>query len=146
MKRYNPERLQQELQNQLHASPQTLQEWLHSPFYLDGDLVSEFWRHIKNAPKVAIVGDYDVDGVCAAFETIKAIKEVCPGKPIYARLPRRFSEDYGMNQNIVNEIKEKCPKGSVVITVDNGISAADLLEGLEKDGYTVLMTDHHELK
>ena len=146
MKRYNPERLQQELQNQLHASPQTLQEWLHSPFYLDGDLVSEFWRHIKNAPKVAIVGDYDVDGVCAAFETIKAIKEVCPGKPIYARLPRRFSEGYGMNQNIVNEIKEKCPKGSVVITVDNGISAADLLEGLEKDGYTVLMTDHHELK
>ncbi len=146
MKRYKRDELKQDLQRNLKADENTLTSWMNNPFYIDGDLVGEFWRHIQNAPAVAVVGDYDCDGICSTYVIAKAVKEVMPDMKMYLRIPKRFSEGYGLNEKIVNEIKEKLPMGSVVVTVDNGIAAADLLEGLEADGYKVLMTDHHALR
>ncbi len=146
MKRYRREELKQTLQRNLKADEQTLQEWIQNPFFLDGEVVGKFWRYIQAAPAVAVVGDYDCDGICATYIMAKAVKEVMPDKKMFLRIPRRFTEGYGLNEKIIAEIEEKLPKGSVVVTVDNGIAAADLLERLEADGYTVLMTDHHTLR
>lgn len=146
MKIYNRTDLEKTLQEHMHANPQTLEEWLNSPFYIDGDVVSEFWRYITNAPAVAVVGDYDCDGITASYIMAKSIKELYPDKTMYIRMPKRFTEGYGINKKIIEEIKTKYPVGTVVITVDNGISSGELLEDLEKDGYRVLMTDHHSLR
>ena len=146
MKRYRRDDLKQTLQRNLKADENGLKSWLESPAYIDGDLVGEFWGHIQKAPAVAIVGDYDCDGICATYCMAKTIKEVMPDQKLYLRIPKRFSEGYGLNEKIVEEIEARQPKGSVVITVDNGIAAADLLERLEADGYKVLMTDHHILR
>ena len=146
MKQYNKTDLDNSLQEHLKANSQTLESWLNSPFYIDGDVVGEFWSYIKKAPAVAVIGDYDCDGITASYIMTKAVKELYPDKKMYVRIPKRFTEGYGINGKIIEEVKTKLPVGSAVITVDNGIAAGELLEGLEKDGYHVLMTDHHTLK
>ncbi len=146
MKRYKKEELKQSLQRNLKADENTLKSWMENPAYIDGDLVGEFWGYIQKAPAVAVVGDYDCDGICATRNMAKSIKEIYPDKKMYLRIPKRFSEGYGLNEKIIEEIEQRLPKGSVVITVDNGIAAAPLLERLEEDGYKVLMTDHHVLR
>ena len=143
---YTKDILERKIKENLSVSDEDLKTWEESRYFVSEKVVGEFWSHIKPAPGVAVIGDYDCDGICATYIGIKSIRTACPDKKMYVRIPRRFSEGYGFNSKIADEIREKLPKGSVIVTVDNGISAGDLLEDLEKDGYKVLLTDHHELK
>lgn len=138
--------LTRSLMNQLGATQEVLSKWENEKYQADGDTVAKFWDYVGNAPAVMIVGDYDVDGICATHTMRSSIKENFPDKEVHTRIPRRFSEGYGINSAIAEEIKATMPNGSVVITVDNGIAAAPILEDLEESGYVVLMTDHHELR
>lgn len=143
---YSAFELENILLEQLKATEEILNDWESNPYYIDGKVVSDFWNYIQKSTGVAIIGDYDVDGICSTYIMGKSIQKVCPGKKIFLRIPKRFSEGYGINQIIAEEIKAKLPVGSVVITVDNGIKAKEVLEDLEKSGYKVLMTDHHGIK
>lgn len=118
-------------------------EWQKKDYPADGNIVSAFWDLVEKAPSAVIIGDYDVDGICASFIMASSIHNVFPDKKIRIRIPRRFSEGYGIHEKIVSEIMEKDPPGSLIITVDNGIAEAEKLEWLEKNGYTVAVTDHH---
>jgi len=93
-----------------------------------------------------IIGDYDVDGICASHELSQSIHSIFPEKKIKVRIPRRFSEGYGINHAIADEIITTMPKGTVVITVDNGIAAGEVIKRIKNAGFTVLVTDHHEAK
>lgn len=143
---YDKEKFEQMMFENLKSNDELMEEWKANPYYMDSESATKFWNEVKKAPMVAIVGDYDVDGICAEYIMGKSVKSVCPDKKLYMRIPRRFSEGYGINESIANEIMEKCPKGTVVITVDNGIAATLVLEKLEANGYPVLMTDHHKKK
>ena len=138
--------LERALKSQLGVTVEELKVWKTGRYPADGRTVSKFWKEIEEAECVRIVGDYDCDGICAQHILSQAIKSLYPGKRVSVRTPRRFSEGYGINETIAQEIRESLPKGSLVITVDNGIAAADVLEGLAKDGYRVIVTDHHELR
>lgn len=129
----------------LNANEYELNRWQHCPYLMDGLTVAKFWDLIEIAPAVRIIGDYDVDGVCATFIMIRAIQTVFPQKSIKARIPKRFSEGYGFNRAIADEIYQKDAKGTLIVTVDNGIAAGSLLEELEQNGYPVVVTDHHKL-
>lgn len=131
--------------NNLGTCEYELNRWKHRPYLMDGAVVANFWDYVADAPAVRVVGDYDVDGVCATYIIVRAIQAVFPQKIIRARIPRRFSEGYGLSKIIADEIREKDPKGTLIITVDNGIAAGAILESLEADGYPVIITDHHEL-
>lgn len=147
MKTYNAEELEKVLLEKIGAKDElTLKEWEKDPCIEDPEMVKKFWDLVKKAPGVGIVGDYDCDGITASYIMGKAVSTVCPGKKMVIRIPRRFSEGYGINETIRAELNEKLPKGSVIITVDNGVAAGKVLEGLESDGYVVLMTDHHDAK
>lgn len=102
----------QELEKYLHerlgTTDEILQEWEHSDYPVDGKLVAKAWGKIQNAPEIKIVGDYDADGVCASFIMFSAIHSLYPEKKIKVRIPRRFSEGYGINQAIADEIAQKC--------------------------------------
>ena len=142
---FNTKALEQSLYNQLKATPGDLKEWENEMYLMDPEVVETFWEEVKAAPHIEVVGDYDVDGICATYIMIKAILMMYPEKKVVARIPRRFSEGYGINPTIAGEIKEKLPKKSLIITVDNGIAAAPVLEDLKTSGYHVIVTDHHEL-
>ncbi len=137
--------LEKQLLGQLAVSNEDLDRWAKDPFLMDSATVLKFWDYIDKTSHVVIVGDYDCDGITASYIMSKAIKTKYPDKKCSIRIPKRHTEGYGINPAIISEIKEKVPKGGVIITVDNGIAAAPLLEDLKKSGYTVLLTDHHEL-
>lgn len=130
--------------NNLNTTKESLKEWESGHYFMDSRTVTMFWDEIDKAPSVKIIGDYDTDGICASYIMAYSIGRVYKQKPIKIRLPRRFSEGYGFNQTIVDEIKEKDAPGTLIITVDNGITAGPLLEDLERSGFPVIVTDHHE--
>lgn len=130
--------------NNLDVSEEEFLQWETNDYLADSTLVAKFWDEIEKAPAIKIVGDYDVDGICATYIIATAIQKTLQ-KQVSVRIPHRFSEGYGFNQSIADEIREKNVPGTLIITVDNGITAGEILEELEKDGYPVIITDHHLL-
>lgn len=95
---------------------------------------------IKNAiskkQQITVVGDYDCDGICGTAIFKLALKKL--GANFVTRLPKRFSEGYGLSPAIVDEIND-----GLLITVDNGIAAKEAISKAKAKGLTVLVTDHH---
>lgn len=87
--------------------------------------------------EIHIIGDYDVDGISATLIMLYGL--FMAGIPAKYRLPRRFSEGYGLSEKIIDEITN-----GVVITVDNGIAAHNAIKKAKKKGLTVIVTDHHQ--
>lgn len=92
---------------------------------------------IQNGKTIIVPGDYDVDGVIASVIlniTLETLGACC-----IVRLPRRFSEGYGLNANMIDEFEP----GQLMITVDNGIASLDAIRQAKEKGITVIVTDHH---
>lgn len=94
---------------------------------------------VRNNEKIAVFGDYDCDGVCAAAVMELFLKKM-GAKPI-VRLPTR-NEGYGMRPEQAKELAEK--GASLIVTVDNGIAAAEAVRAAKELGADVIVTDHHE--
>lgn len=101
------------------------------------DAVRVIRKCLEQEMPVSIVGDYDCDGMMAA-SILKLYFSEAEIKS-YVRLPRRFSEGYGLSCKIIDEIDE-----GLVITVDNGIRASDAVKKAKEKGLVVIVTDHHE--
>lgn len=102
--------------------------------------VERVLRAIENNEKICIYGDYDVDGITSITIMYKFLTQI--GANVMYYLPDRLIEGYGVNNQALNEIKEKgC---SLIITVDCGITAINETEYAKKIGMDVLITDHHE--
>lgn len=85
---------------------------------------------------ITVIGDYDADGICGTAIFKLALRKL--GVIPTTRLPKRFSEGYGLSEKIVDEISE-----GLLITVDNGIAASSAIKKAKEKGLTVLVTDHH---
>ena len=90
---------------------------------------------------IRIVGDYDIDGVCASYILKKGIEAA--GGVVDVRLPERIRDGYGINSNIITQANEDGIE--LIITCDNGIAAADEIELALSLGMSVIVTDHHEV-
>lgn len=97
---------------------------------------------IKNAiltnKKIAIIGDYDVDGIASSCIMEYFFKEIGYFNFI-VKIPNRFSDGYGINTNIIEEID-----ADIFITVDNGISAFEVAELCKSKNKILIITDHHK--
>ena len=112
-----------------------------SPFLVD-DIYTAIERideAIESDEKILIFGDRDVDGITATAVVYKTLKKL-GAKNVSCRLPQK-DESYGLSFDIVKEILDG--EYTLVITVDNGISAIDEIKMLEKNGVSVIVTDHH---
>lgn len=85
---------------------------------------------------VTVVGDYDADGITSSA-ILKLLFDTL-GAKITIRLPRRFSEGYGLSEKIIDEIDS-----GLLITVDNGIVAIDAIKKAKDKGLKVIVIDHH---
>ena len=90
---------------------------------------------------VRIVGDYDIDGVCASFILKKGIEAA--GGIVDVRLPERVKDGYGLNENIIRSAYDDGIE--LIVTCDNGIAAAKEIELAVSLGISVIITDHHEV-
>ena len=98
-------------------------------------------KNIRDKKKIRVIGDYDIDGVCATYILLKGIKNV--GGIVDYRVPHRVKDGYGINKNIINEaISDKV---DLIITCDNGVSAGDEITYAKENGIEVIVTDHHEI-
>jgi len=97
-------------------------------------------RAIQKNVKIAVYGDYDVDGVFSAVILYKTLKKFGADVSIY--IPQREEEGYGLNDAALNKlIRDQGVK--LIITCDNGISAIPEIEAV-KDKAAVIIFDHHE--
>lgn len=103
--------------------------------------VSTIAEKIKQQKKIRIIGDYDVDGVCATFILYQSIK-ILGGIVDYV-IPHRIEDGYGLNANLI----EKAYQDNIdtILTCDNGIAAAEPVKLAVSYGMTVVITDHHEV-
>ncbi len=114
---------------------------LHSPFSIkDMDrAVSLVQKALNRDEKIAIYGDYDVDGVTATA-LLHAFLNRIGGNTIYY-IPNRLAEGYGLNMAALDRLKSQGV--SLIITVDCGVSSFKEIAYARDIGMEVVVTDHH---
>lgn len=98
-------------------------------------------RAIDSGEHICVFGDYDADGVCATAMLVKRLISLGANADYY--IPHRHSEGYGMSQDAVRSLREQGV--SLIITVDNGVSAYDEIALCGALGIDVVVTDHHSV-
>lgn len=130
-----------------YDDPSLLDEFLsNEPMFADpysltdmNEAVECINEAIANDELIAVYGDYDCDGVTASALLYSYL--VKRGARVVCRIPDRFSEGYGMNNEAVQQLYSMGV--TLIVTVDNGISCHDEIDLANKLGIKVVVTDHH---
>ena len=95
---------------------------------------------VRNGKKIAVYGDYDVDGVMSTSILYQTILR-CGGNGVFY-LPHRQKEGYGLNLKAIEDLSAE--RVDVLFTCDNGIAALQEIALAVEKGMTVVVLDHHE--
>ena len=117
---------------------------LPSPFLLtDMDVAAGRVGMAMSAhEKIAIFGDYDVDGITATCLLTDFLRS--NGADCVSYIPGRLEEGYGLNPIALHTLAEQGV--SLIVTVDCGITAVEEAQLCHKLGMDLVITDHHECK
>jgi single-stranded-DNA-specific exonuclease len=116
-------------------------EQLHDPYLLHGfeAAVKRLVAAREAGERVAIVGDYDVDGVSSTALLVAVLQAV--KVEVEAILPHRMREGYGFQPVHVERAREAgC---ALVLTLDCGTNAHEALGAARDAGLDVVVADHH---
>jgi single-stranded-DNA-specific exonuclease len=114
---------------------------LHDPLAL-ADMAAAVDRlasAIRNRERILLYGDYDVDGTTSVVLLTKAI-ELAGGEASY-HVPHRLKDGYGMRSEVVEAAAQQNVK--LIVSVDTGIRAAEVVRRAGELGIDVIVTDHH---
>ncbi len=119
----------------------SIKEYMPDPYVLkDMDVAAKIIADaIQNHKKIAIYGDYDVDGITSTAVFVKYLRAL--GINVVWHLPTREGEGYGLNNDAITEIVND--NVDLMITVDCGISGIDEVKFAKDAGLMVVVTDHH---
>ncbi len=118
---------------------------LYDPYLMKGmdKTVERIFQAIKQQEKIAIFGDYDVDGICSALILEITLKKLGANLLDSAYFPDRDKEGYGLNEQAINYLIDQ--KGAdLIISVDCGISNFEesiLIKNKKKE---LIICDHHD--
>lgn len=120
----------------------TLKETLPDPsLFKDMDKACErIVDAIISEEKVAVFGDYDVDGATSAAIFKRFFMAL--GQDLTTYIPDRMTEGYGPNRKALLELKAAGHK--LAITVDCGIVSFDPLDAATEAGLDIIVLDHHQ--
>ena len=115
-----------------------------SPFLMkDMDRAVEcISRAISQGRRMAVFGDYDVDGITATVILVDYLKS--RGVDVLHYIPRRIEDGYGLGQDAIRSLHEQGVE--LLITVDCGITGVEEVDFAASLGMDVVITDHHECK
>ncbi len=130
----------EEIRHFLHGSVQDLYDELLLPDLEKAACL--LWQAVQENKHIRIVGDYDIDGVCATCILLRSLHAL--GAHADHRIPDRINDGYGINPGIVHEAVEAGV--DLLLTCDNGIAAVDELREAKEHGLTVIVTDHHNVR
>lgn len=106
-----------------------------------GKAVDILWEKIQGGKKIRVIGDYDVDGICAAYILKKGLS-LC-GADVDTVIPHRIKDGYGINEQLIQDAFEEGI--DTIVTCDNGIAAQGQIAYANTLGITCIVTDHHEV-
>jgi len=117
-------------------------EHLHDPFGL-ADMsvaVERILGAIARKERIAIHGDYDVDGVTSTVILRRALELL--GADVIHFLPERFRDGYGLQPAAIERLH--ADGVALIISVDCGIRAPEAARRARELGVDLIITDHHE--
>ncbi len=120
----------------------TLKNDFADPFSLKGmgDMAEDFAIAVTERKKFAIFGDFDVDGATSSSVICRFLRGVGIDAPIY--IPDRLSEGYGPNIDALKQLREQ--GAEVLLMLDCGTTAFDIVKAGTDLGLQIIILDHHE--
>ena len=117
---------------------------LYDPFLMtDMDkAVARVQRAIDRGEKIAVFGDYDVDGITSTCMLTDFLRR--RGANCVSYIPSRLEEGYGLNPIAIEQLSAEGV--NLIISVDCGITAIAEAELCREKGIDLVITDHHECK
>jgi single-stranded-DNA-specific exonuclease len=115
---------------------------LHDPFLM-GDMdkaVDRIVRALHGRERIAIYGDYDVDGITAASMLYLFLKDL--GGDVVPYIPDRQNEGYGISEVGILELQRG--GAGLIVSVDCGITSIREAEIASSLGIDLIISDHHE--
>ena len=116
----------------------------HDPYLMRdvASAVARIERALENGERIAIYGDYDVDGVTSVSLLYLYLSSY--GADVVYYIPSRTKEGYGLSRHAIHALHERGI--SLMITVDTGITAIDEIAYASELGIDTVVTDHHECR
>ena len=117
-------------------------EHLHDPFKL-ADMsraVERLERALAQHERIAIHGDYDVDGITSTVILRRALEML--GGDVVHFIPERLRDGYGLQAPAIERLHAE--RVSLVVSVDCGIRSTEAALRARELGLDLIVTDHHE--
>jgi single-stranded-DNA-specific exonuclease len=120
----------------------TLREHFPDPFKLAGmeAMAQDLSDAIIAGRKIAIFGDFDVDGATSAAVLFRFLKACGVLAPIY--IPDRLAEGYGPNLEAMKTLQ--AGGAEIVVMLDCGTTAHQIVKQARELGLEIIILDHHE--
>src|SRR6185503_18297087 len=115
---------------------------LHDPFKL-ADMnraVERLERALAQRERIAIHGDYDVDGITSTV-ILRRTLELLGGDVVHF-IPERLRDGYGLQPAAIDRLHGEGV--SLVVSVDCGIRSSEAAARARELGLDLIVTDHHE--
>lgn len=129
-----------------YSSPESVMESLNTDELSDPFLIRDMQEAadtinnaIDSGERICVYGDYDCDGIMSAVILYSYLLEA--GADVTYYIPER-SEGYGLNMKAIDRISDD--GATLIVTVDNGISALSEAEYIYALGMKLVVTDHHQ--
>ena len=129
-------------EGKLFLTPSLERDWA-SPALIPGlaEVADRVEAAVRAGEVIAVFGDFDVDGITSTCLLTEALQHL--GATVRPFIPHRFDEGYGLSRASLDRLIEET-NPSLVVTVDNGIAAAEEVGYLRERGIDIVVTDHHE--
>jgi len=98
-------------------------------------------KAINNNENICILGDYDVDGVCATSLLVRYFNYINQKHFFY--IPDRTKDGYGASVQLFQKLILKKPK--LIIMVDCGSTSNEAVDYLNEHNIKSIIIDHHEI-
>jgi single-stranded-DNA-specific exonuclease len=100
---------------------------------------SRLYRALLSGEKIAVYGDFDVDGVTSTALMVQGLSAL--GGIVLPYIPHRITEGHGLRINALNELHNQGV--NIIVTVDCGITDIEEARHAAKLDMTLIITDHH---
>ena len=112
-----------------------------NPFLLPdiSQAVSRVYKAVLAREKIAVYGDFDVDGVTAIVILVEGLSRL--GAEVIPYIPDRIKEGHGLKISALEKLRAQGTK--LIITVDCGVTDIKEVKQAQDMGMDMIITDHH---